>query len=751
MVALVASAAWAGDPEVDVRLGIEEQVLFAELGGTPPNGASPLGAVAAIRLPDPQPEPKALREAGLVGPDGRLTERGTQAWRALATPEAAFQVRRFSGRGLACVWYLVDGERMWGFSPLAEGEVRIFGPLPSADAEASIARRLAITPATAKAEAEGAFAVVDWVLLRCLSREEESLGAEEVGGSDGGSDGGPLTVDEVALAAPSARVLRALAADPAADLEGTFRALSDGARVRERLDALARDGWVAQERTDRGPGYRLDAKGKALVDEAMRPAEQLQVEVRRGARAAGFLVSIGDTSIVLVAFDAGKREFRVTPLAAGDPTQAVAEALAAAFKAAGAEAPRVEGPLLGDAIREELSRGVTRAPTAPRRRVWGRDADDWSGTDVDGDGRLDVEYEDSDGDGQADFARVRDFAGGPFTRSFVLVGDAWQESNIVEAFLEVDFQLPWAADAYHPHNVDVVLNGKVVAQLTDTVPKGLYRFPVRAQDLKVSADVASANEVRLETTHLRGGHYVVSSGIRLVVRMSQVSRYVVASDQAEAEKVLRERTRLVTSGVDPAVYANDWSASPAAPEAGKGVTVGGWVRNLGMEPAEGVKVAFFDGDPAAGGTRFEEKALEPIEAGGAARVEGTWTATPGEHRIFVRLTMPEGAKELAPANDGIDLVVRTGGDKEPPALIVMEPAEGAAAAAGEVTLRGSAKDDVGIAAIEVSVDGGLWQAVEVKERWEARVTLAKGEHRVRVRARDTSGGIAEATRVIEAR
>lgn len=70
--------------------------------------------------------------------------------------------------------------------------------------------------------------------------------------------------------------------------------------------------------------------------------------------------------------------------------------------------------------------------------------------------------------------------------------------------------------------------------------------------------------------------------------------------------------------------------------------------------------------------------------------------------------------------------------------------------AGEVTVAGVAwAQHTGIAAVEVAVDGGPWQAAEVARtpsvdtwvQWVARVDLEAGEHRVRVRATDLAGEV----------
>ncbi len=140
---------------------------------------------------------------------------------------------------------------------------------------------------------------------------------------------------------------------------------------------------------------------------------------------------------------------------------------------------------------------------------------------------------------------------------------------------------------------------------------------------------AEKNTLRLETSHLRGGHYVVSTDFRLIMKLSQVSRYVVAENEFEAERILMERGNLVISGVDPSIYANEWRIEPPAPRSGESATVRGLVHNDGEEQAVGWKLRFYEGDPARGGTVFAEKPLEPMEKGEFVEAAATWTAKPG--------------------------------------------------------------------------------------------------------------------------
>ena len=78
------------------------------------------------------------------------------------------------------------------------------------------------------------------------------------------------------------------------------------------------------------------------------------------------------------------------------------------------------------------------------------------------------------------------------------------------------------------------------------------------------------------------------------------------------------------------------------------------------------------------------------------------------------------------------------------------PRSGADVPAGEVTFGGTAwAQHTGISAVEIAIDGGAWQPAVIAEtpsvdtwvQWAATVTVAPGDHIVRVRATDANGRV----------
>ncbi|HET7487726.1 MAG TPA: Ig-like domain-containing protein [Acidimicrobiales bacterium] len=86
-------------------------------------------------------------------------------------------------------------------------------------------------------------------------------------------------------------------------------------------------------------------------------------------------------------------------------------------------------------------------------------------------------------------------------------------------------------------------------------------------------------------------------------------------------------------------------------------------------------------------------------------------------------------------------------DTTAPSVSIASPANGATVS-GTVTVAGSAADNVGLAKVEVAVDGGTAIAASGTSSWSAAVgtsTLANGSHAIAATATDTAGNRATAT------
>jgi len=103
-----------------------------------------------------------------------------------------------------------------------------------------------------------------------------------------------------------------------------------------------------------------------------------------------------------------------------------------------------------------------------------------------------------------------------------------------------------------------------------------------------------------------------------------------------------------TVGGDLAVFSSDITVTPPNPSPGSDAAITATVRNLGDLAAENVEVAFYDGDPAAGGLRIGTTQVipGPLAAGRATTAGLSWSVPSDglSHRIFV-VVDPDGKQD----------------------------------------------------------------------------------------------------------
>ena len=121
----------------------------------------------------------------------------------------------------------------------------------------------------------------------------------------------------------------------------------------------------------------------------------------------------------------------------------------------------------------------------------------------------------------------------------------------------------------------------------------------------------------------------------------------------------------------------------------------------------------------------------------------TWNASgagPGAHTLTARATDASGNTTTTTRSVS---VASSSSDTTPPVLSITTPSPGATLS-GTVSVQGTVTDNVGVARLEVAVDGKPWQQVYVKPSWAwpwVTGQLSNGAHTLHVRATDTSGNV----------
>ncbi|MCC6739566.1 MAG: carboxypeptidase regulatory-like domain-containing protein [Planctomycetia bacterium] len=357
----------------------------------------------------------------------------------------------------------------------------------------------------------------------------------------------------------------------------------------------------------------------------------------------------------------------------------------------------------------------------------------WTGMDTDGDGEVDFVHGDVGLDGQVDYAGFRT-AGG------------WERTNLVDAWLEMGFSLPWARDAYEKHDLDVVMNGRVVGRLRDTVPEGNYAFPIPASAIRFGDDgTPGDNSFELASEHLRGGHYVVSSDFNVRTRLTSSRVWAAGKTEEEARKRVLGTEGLSLAGPDWSVSSRE-IAGPAGGTARKGevVSLSVPLRNLGAAGADRVEVALARALPGGTPVELARQVVEGPPLGGATVVTFPWTAAAGTHSLRIIADPDRATGDPDPGNNVAMITVTVPGDDAKPTIALEGITDGATLSGTALRARARASDDSGVARVEARVDGGLWTELEPgAEGFDVKGLLQPGAHRVDVRAVDGGGNIAE--------
>ncbi len=129
--------------------------------------------------------------------------------------------------------------------------------------------------------------------------------------------------------------------------------------------------------------------------------------------------------------------------------------------------------------------------------------------------------------------------------------------NIKNGYLIENFYLKKALSSYRTHDVFVYMNDMEIGSLMNVIPDGHYIFEFNSSDLNYADQGTSTNAITLKTRHLNGGHYAVNANMQVIIPMKKMSMYVVASDQIEANEIIKEMSSALSNSADLGIYAED--------------------------------------------------------------------------------------------------------------------------------------------------------------------------------------------------
>ena len=357
--------------------------------------------------------------------------------------------------------------------------------------------------------------------------------------------------------------------------------------------------------------------------------------------------------------------------------------------------------------------------------------------------------QDTDGDGAVDFAQADVGLDGEIDHSSVLQEGRWQATNLLDAWLEMNFTIPQHRSQYENHDLDLVVNGKVVGQLKETIPEGNYRFPLVPTDLNWGG---GENQLEINSHFRNFAHYAISSDFQLKTRLLAMDAYMPGTSREDAVKRLFESDKdIVTDGPDYSISSDDLDLSPRDNlKSGSIVRIFGTMRNLGVGSSERLEVALFLAIPGTAGKELMRQTITSPGMMTDAPFEFVWPAAPGNHSLRVVADPDNLLGESNRKNNAGIVGVVVPGDDAPPKLTVLQPQNDLTAASGAVSLLSAAVDEAGIVGVDVRVDGGMSKPLyRTSNGFEATAHLQPGTHSLHFKVTDSGGLQAEEIRRVK--
>ncbi len=356
----------------------------------------------------------------------------------------------------------------------------------------------------------------------------------------------------------------------------------------------------------------------------------------------------------------------------------------------------------------------------------------WVGDDTNADGTVDFVHADVGFDGIFDYSAFKGERG-------------WERTNIVEAWLEMGFSLPWARSAYEKHDVAVLVNTVTVGRLLNAIPEGNYAFRVPPTALRFNTQgQPEGNVIEIASQHLRGGHYVVSSDFRLKLRLTGTRVWTVATSAAEAGARAANVEGISLTAADLSISSADLKLLGPTP-LGKGADVKLTVpiRSLGATTPGAVDVALQRATSAEAGVELARVTV-PLSAAPAGDIaELPWKAAAGTHTLRLVLDPDSKLADKSRQNNQASLTVTVAGEDARPTLGVTQPAANATFTDPVVPISATAADDSGVAMVEARIDTGLWAPLAGDATYAGNALVQPGTHTITVRVTDTGGNQVE--------
>ncbi len=172
-----------------------------------------------------------------------------------------------------------------------------------------------------------------------------------------------------------------------------------------------------------------------------------------------------------------------------------------------------------------------------------------------------------------------------------------------------------------------------------------------------------------------------------------------------------------------------------------------------VQPAEGRKYNVTTA--SVSGTASDDVGLDKVEvrvnsglwkpATGTTAWSATVTLINGSNRIDAVAYDTSGNTATASVNVTYEPPAPPPVDKAPPSVAITVPPDGSIFTSADITVNGTAADNVGVARVEVRLGTGAWGLASGTANWTLTLSLAEGRNVIEARATDAAGNAGNAS------
>jgi len=323
-----------------------------------------------------------------------------------------------------------------------------------------------------------------------------------------------------------------------------------------------------------------------------------------------------------------------------------------------------------------------------------------------------------------------------FTYPYIVKQSLSPTYNIENGYFISRFNLPHPRSSYTPQYIDFYINDVKIEKLENIIPVGHQIFRFDPSILNYADRGSATNEIILRKIRANSGHYIQLSNMQVFLPMKKMGIYVVASNQIEANEIIKEMSSALSNRAELGIYSEDIRSSNPNPIADEEISIYTTIFNLGTNGALFASLQFLDNGVQIG----ENISLGYVPSMDSIPVNITWNPTAGTHNVTVRINPDGRIQESDYSNNEASKIITVGSapDTTPPIINTVTLSTTTPNAGEDILVTVNATDNFAVTAVTAN---GIALTPQIANNWTGTITAIEGTHPVNVSARDAAGNV----------